>query len=217
MCIERNRYLLFWTARGLQIVLPNSTTPALTCEVGLVHWTISPRPQSHLGGIATRHHLFVGQKLSQNLDPLPGHPGGEPHNDSNRPADHQHTYQCFQAAKYSRFPREQHVTVSQGRIGRQRKVKCRRLIWKKTARSIEQTPPRYFDEVQHDEHRDYRDRQTSVVEESEVPTGPGFETDQAPTEGENSGGVSGDSGRNQSRGVNEVKERVLLHLARQSG
>ena len=36
MCIERNRYLLFWTARGLQIVLPNPTTPALTCEVGLV-------------------------------------------------------------------------------------------------------------------------------------------------------------------------------------
>ena len=41
MCIERNRYLLFWTARGLQIVLPNPTTPALTCEVGLVHQTIT--------------------------------------------------------------------------------------------------------------------------------------------------------------------------------
>jgi hypothetical protein len=41
MCIERNRYLLFWTARGLQIVLPNPTTPALTCEVGLVHHQIT--------------------------------------------------------------------------------------------------------------------------------------------------------------------------------
>ena len=44
MCIERNRYLLFWTARGLQIVLPNPTTPALTCEVGLVHLEITLVP-----------------------------------------------------------------------------------------------------------------------------------------------------------------------------
>jgi len=41
MCIERNRNVLFWTARGLQIVLPNPTTPALTCEVGLVHQRIT--------------------------------------------------------------------------------------------------------------------------------------------------------------------------------
>ena len=37
MCIERNRYLLFWTPHGLQIVLPNPITPALTREAGLVH------------------------------------------------------------------------------------------------------------------------------------------------------------------------------------
>ena len=41
MGIERNRYLLFWTARGLQIVLPNPTTPALTREAGLVHCQIT--------------------------------------------------------------------------------------------------------------------------------------------------------------------------------
>src|SRR5215469_2290608 len=40
ICIERNRYLLFSTAHGLQFVLPNPTTPALTRETGLVHQTI---------------------------------------------------------------------------------------------------------------------------------------------------------------------------------
>jgi hypothetical protein len=42
MCIERNRDLLFWTAHGLQIVLPNPTTPALTREAGLVHGRLTP-------------------------------------------------------------------------------------------------------------------------------------------------------------------------------
>src|SRR5215469_1601011 len=41
MRIERNRYLLFWTAHGLQIVLPNPTTPALTREAGLVNCLIT--------------------------------------------------------------------------------------------------------------------------------------------------------------------------------
>ena len=50
MGIERNHYLLFWTAAGLQIVLPNPTTPALTREAGLVHQSLTPGCRKAVAG-----------------------------------------------------------------------------------------------------------------------------------------------------------------------
>ena len=64
MCIERNRYLLFWTAPGLQIVLPNPTTPALTREAGLVHGVLTP-PRASASTAATIENLASGNHLQR--------------------------------------------------------------------------------------------------------------------------------------------------------